>query len=71
MLSGVTSNQNESMFGILSANPSSSMTGRISGQSELFGIVSVSVKDVPYYETDNDSGGITVYIGSEVVDNGV
>ena len=30
----------------------------------------IVVKKIPYYETSNDKGGNTVYIGSEVMING-
>lgn len=43
-----------------------SLKGNISADPSLKGSVSVSVRDVPYYETSNSSGGSTVYIGKEV-----
>lgn len=47
------------------------LSGTISVERGLTGKVSVSVRDVPYYETSNESGGITVYIGKEVVNHGI
>lgn len=46
------------------------LTGTISADGSLRGELSVSVIDVPYYETSNEYGGTTVYIGKEVVDRG-
>lgn len=68
MISGVTSSSESAMSGIISAL--SKLSGTINGSSELNAKVSVSVKDVPYYETSNISGGSTVYIGKEIVQNG-
>lgn len=67
MISGTASK-----IGNLSGNITAKETlnGYINRVGGLTGKVSVSVKDVPYYETSNDSGGTTVYIGKEVVDNG-
>ncbi len=53
------------------ASTDESMTGYISAVPGFTGKISVSVKEVPYYETQNQAGGTTVYIGSEVIDNGV
>lgn len=45
---------------------STNLSGRITPEGSLTGTVTMSVRDVPYYETDNLSGGITVYIAKEV-----
>lgn len=55
-----TINETEQLRGNISATPYT-----------LTGIVSVSVRDVPYYETSNAYGGTTVYIGKEVVSHGL
>lgn len=68
MISGITSKCEGAMSGTISAI--SKLSGSINGSSKLHGKASVSVKDVPYYETSNDSGGTTIYIGKEVVQNG-
>lgn len=47
------------------------LNGSISGEGSLIGKVSVSVRDVPYYETTNPYGGTTVYIGKEITNNGI
>lgn len=52
------------LSGVISSK--GTLNGKISGNSGLEGKVSVSVKNVPYYETSNESGGLTVYIGKEV-----
>lgn len=67
MLKGETS-ETQNLYGTLTAAPP--MTGVISGRSSLTGKVSVAVRDVPYWETSNCAGGITVYIGKEVTQNG-
>lgn len=67
MLSGTTS-EIKNLTGTITTEKS--LQGSVSGKSELTGQVSVSVRDVPYYETSNSSGGITVYIGKEVVNHG-
>lgn len=36
----------------------------------LYGKLSVSTKEVPYHETSNASGGTTIYIGKEMIDDG-
>lgn len=58
------------IMGITSNAEITPLKGTISAEGSLTGKVSVSVRDVPYYETSNDSGGSTVYIGKEVVNNG-
>lgn len=67
MISGKTSDV-QNLLGELNVEPS--MSGTISGESTLTGKVSVSVRDIPYYETANLSGGTTVYIGKEIAKNG-
>lgn len=37
---------------------------------QLEGRMIVSTKEVPFFETSNPSGGSTVYIAREVLDNG-
>lgn len=68
MISGVTS-EIKNLSGKITAERT--LNGSISGDGSLIGKVSVSVRDVPYYETSNPSGGTTVYIGKEVVNNGI
>lgn len=46
------------------------LTGKISAEPTLIGKLIVSVMEVPYYEISNESGGSTVYIAREVIDNG-
>lgn len=67
MISGSTS-EIQNLTGTITAQKT--LSGTIGGKSDLQGKVSVSVRDVPYYETSNISGGTTVYIGKEVVNNG-
>lgn len=67
MISGTTS-EIENLTGTITAQKT--LSGTVSGESGLYGKVSVSVRDVPYYETSNTSGGTTVYIGKEVINNG-
>lgn len=59
------------IIGMTSNLPMTPLQGTISTEGSLTGTVSVSVRDVPYYETDNPYGGTTVYIGKEVVNNGI
>lgn len=68
MISGVTSGI-KNLSGKITAEET--LKASISGSESLIGNISVSVRDVPYYETDNSSGGITVYIGKEIVNNGI
>lgn len=68
MISGVTS-KIENLTGTITARKS--LKASISTRKDLIGKISVSVKDVPYFETSNSAGGITVYIGKEIVNNGV
>lgn len=68
MISGITS-ETGYLYGTITAKKP--LRGTISGESGLTGKVSVSVRDVPYYETSNSAGGITVYIGKEIVNNGL
>lgn len=68
MISGLTSDINN-LYGSVTAKKA--LTGSISAKENLIGTVSVSVKDVPYYETSNSSGGLTVYIGKEVPNYGL
>lgn len=68
MISGVTS-EIKNLTGIITAEKI--LSGSISEDGSLKGKVSVSVRDVPYYETSNSSGGTTVYIGKEIVNNGL
>lgn len=63
MISGTTS-EIQNLSGRIVAEKS--LSGSISGDGTLSGSVSVSVRDVPYYETSNTSGGITAYIAKEV-----
>lgn len=44
--------------------------GKIIETPTIGGKMVVSVRDVPFYETNNESGGTTVYISREVMDNG-
>ena len=44
--------------------------GKIIETPTIEGKMVVSVRDVPFYETNNESGGTTVYISREVMDNG-
>lgn len=68
MISGITS-EIKNLSGKIAAEKT--LNGSISGDGSLIGKVSVSVRDVPYYETSNVSGGTTVYIGKEIVNNGI
>ena len=68
MISGTTS-EPKNLFGVITAEKT--LSGSISGKSSLVGTVSVSVLDVPHYETSNATGGTTVYIGKEIVNNGI
>lgn len=68
MISGISS-EIKNLSGKITAEKT--LSGSISGDGSLIGKVSVSVRDVPYYETSNVSGGTTVYIGKEIVNNGV
>lgn len=68
MISGVTS-EIKNLTGKITAEKA--LNGSISGEGSLIGKVSVSVRDVPYYETANPSGGTTVYIGNEITNNGI
>lgn len=68
MISGVTS-EIKNLTGKIIAEKA--LNGSISGEGSLIGKVSVSVRDVPYYETTNPSGGTTVYIGKEITNNGI
>lgn len=68
MISGVTS-EIKNLTGTITAKKT--LSGSISEDGSLKGKVSVSVRDVPYYETSNSSGGTTVYIGKEIVNNGL
>lgn len=67
MISGTTS-EIENLTGVITAQKT--LSGTVSGESGLYGKISVSVRDVPYHEIPNASGGTTVYIGKEVVNNG-
>lgn len=68
ILSGTTS-----LFGNLTGiiTEEATITGTIKPDSGLYGNMSVSTASVPYYETSNDFGGTTVFIGREVINNGV
>lgn len=68
MIEGSTS-KIEDLTGTLTASKLG-VTGVLNAEEGLIGKVSVSVKDVPYYETTNSSGGTTVYIAKEVMKNG-
>lgn len=52
------------------ASEITNLSGIITTEKTLTGKISVSVRDVPYYETENVFGGTTVYIGKELVNNG-
>lgn len=67
MISGVTS-ETQNLSGTIIAQKT--LTGLISPESSLTGKVSVSVRDVPYFETTNPFGGTTIFIAKEVA-NGV
>lgn len=67
MISGSTS-EPSNLSGTITAQKT--LTGSLNVESTLVGKVSVSVKDVPYFETPNKSGGTTVFIGKEIV-NGI
>ncbi len=68
MISGMKS-ISETLTGSLTAIEP--LRGDISKNGGLFGELSVSIQEVPYYETSNEQGGITVYIGKVVTDNGL
>ena len=53
-----------------SINAQKTLSGTLNQVSCLTGVVSASVKEVPYFETSNESGGTTVYIGKEIA-NGI
>ena len=63
MISGVTS-EVQNLSGTITAQKT--LEGLISTEESLIGKVSVSVRDVPYYETSNPSGGTTIFIGKEI-----
>ena len=63
MISGVTS-EVQNLSGTITAQKT--LEGFISTKEILTGKVSVSVRDVPYYETSNSSGGTTIFIGKEI-----
>lgn len=68
MISGLAS-KIENLTGTITAKKS--LEASLNAEKGLIGKVSLSVKDVPYFETSNSAGGITVYIGKEIVNNGV
>lgn len=68
MISGTTSETSKLSGGITVTGP---ITGELSENKGLTGKLSVSVMDVPYYETSNPQGGTTVYIGKVVANNGL
>lgn len=43
-----------------------SLSGELSPVDILVGTLTVSTKEILYWETSNQSGGTTVYIGKEV-----
>ena len=67
MISGYTSEKSR-LGGTITAQKA--LSGTISGIEPLSGKLSVSVREVPYYETTNIFGGTTVYIGKEIADHG-
>ena len=67
MLDGVVLDE-EKLTGNIS--PDKTIYGKIIETPIIEGKIVVSVRDVPFYETNNESGGTTVYISREVMDNG-
>lgn len=67
MLDGIVLDE-EKLTGNIS--PDKTIYGKIIETPTIEGKMVVSVRDVPFYETSNESGGTTVYISREVMDNG-
>lgn len=68
MISGKMSESNNLSGTITSKR---TLNGSISSNKGITGKISVSVRHVPYNETSNMSGGTTVYIAKEVMDDGL
>ena len=67
MLDGIVLDE-EKLTGNISLDKT--IYGKIIKTPTIEGKIVVSVRDVPFYETTNESGGTTVYISREVMDNG-